>query len=151
VSAVRCAGLALDRVVIDASVAIKWLVPETHSDQAALLLDLPLFAPELLVVECANYLRSQVGRAVLPQATAQDLLRDLRRAPITLTGDAELAGAALAAGLGASHAVYDCLYYALAVRLDGHVVTADRRFRAAIARLGADVDRVLPLASVVAS
>jgi len=44
--------------VVDASVAVKWLVDEPLSAQAAKLLDddLPLAAPELIYAEAANAL-----------------------------------------------------------------------------------------------
>ena len=44
--------------VVDASVAIKWLVDEPLSERAAKLLkdDLPLAAPELIYAEAANAL-----------------------------------------------------------------------------------------------
>jgi predicted nucleic acid-binding protein len=43
-------------LVIDASVAIKWLVPETLAENAAALLDENnrLTAPDLLLIEFAN-------------------------------------------------------------------------------------------------
>ena len=47
----------MDRLVVDASVAIKWVVEEEGSEAAAGLLDGPgLMAPDLLMPECANIL-----------------------------------------------------------------------------------------------
>jgi predicted nucleic acid-binding protein len=45
-----------ERLVIDASVAVKWVVPEPESDRAEALLDHPLVGPDLLFAECANVL-----------------------------------------------------------------------------------------------
>ena len=43
-------------LVIDASVAIKWVVAEPDSQTALALFRHRLFAPDLLVAECANAL-----------------------------------------------------------------------------------------------
>ena len=45
-----------ERLVVDASVAIKWVVPEAGSERAITLLDHGLVAPDLLFSECANIL-----------------------------------------------------------------------------------------------
>lgn len=47
--------------------------------------------------------------------------------------------AALQLAIDLNHPIYDCLYLALAIRLDTHVVTADRRF-AALNGSRADLD-----------
>jgi predicted nucleic acid-binding protein len=54
-----------ERVVIDASVAVKWVVPEPGSERAELLLDRGLVAPDLLFAECANILWEKVRRGEL--------------------------------------------------------------------------------------
>ena len=46
----------IDAAVVDASVAVKWVVPETGSDLARSLSNASLEAPDLLLVECANIL-----------------------------------------------------------------------------------------------
>ena len=52
-----------ERLVIDASVAVKWVVPELVSERAERLLDHGLVAPDLLFAECANLLWEKVGEA----------------------------------------------------------------------------------------
>ncbi len=58
-------------VVVDASVALKWVVTEPGSDEAATLLDemtagtVALLAPEHLVGEVANGLRKRVAQKIL--------------------------------------------------------------------------------------
>ena len=50
-------------VVVDASVALKWVIEEDGSEAAgALLLEEPLAAPDLLIVECANVLWAKARR-----------------------------------------------------------------------------------------
>jgi predicted nucleic acid-binding protein len=48
--------------VIDASVAIKWVVRETGTQEALSLRQHRLVAPDLLVAECANILWKKVRR-----------------------------------------------------------------------------------------
>ena len=67
--------------VVNASVAVKWLVDEPQSEQALKLLenDLPLLAPELIFAEVANALwamgrRENIGADVIRDAI--DLLAD---------------------------------------------------------------------------
>jgi len=57
--------------VVDASVAIKWVVPEAGTPQAlALIANNDVAAPDLIVAECANILWKKVRRAelTLPEA-----------------------------------------------------------------------------------
>jgi hypothetical protein len=69
-------------LVVDASVALKWVVTEPGSEEAASLLDelatgtLALLAPEHLVGEVANGLRKRVAQNVL---TAKDAVRHSTR------------------------------------------------------------------------
>ena len=53
----------VDHAIVDASVAVKWVVPEIGSDQAAALATYRLSAPDLLDAECANVLWVKVTRA----------------------------------------------------------------------------------------
>ena len=56
----------MDRLVVDASVAIKWVVEEEGSEAAAGLLDgSTLAAPDFLIPECANILWKKVRRGEL--------------------------------------------------------------------------------------
>jgi predicted nucleic acid-binding protein len=58
-------------VIVDASVALKWVLEEDGSDHAsALLAEQPLAAPDLLVVECANVLWAKARRRVLTRDLA---------------------------------------------------------------------------------
>jgi predicted nucleic acid-binding protein len=117
--------------VVDASVAIKWLVDEPLSAQAAKLLDddLPLAAPELIYAEAANALwaiarRGQIGAADVREAL--DLLAD---APLMVPSSMrQLMAAAARLAVDLDHPVYDCLYLALALQEQRPVITADLRF-----------------------
>jgi predicted nucleic acid-binding protein len=119
-------------VVVDASVALKWVVDEDGNAAADALLDSDLIAPSLWRLEAANALWRLARRGEITLAEAAEKLAVLEDAPVvTVPLETDLARAlALAHQLG--HPVYDCLYLALAIREDTAVVTADRRFLAAL-------------------
>src|SRR6202008_4382298 len=87
-----------------------------------------LAAPSHWLIEAANALWRYVRTNRLPPADASALLRNLIAAPMLSIPAAELVPQALEFATRIQHPVYDCLYLALAVREDTHVVTADRRF-----------------------
>jgi len=136
--------------VVDASVALKWLVDEEGSGAAAALLEGPLLlAPELIHVEIANALwrMARVGR--LTEADAADALALFQRLPLRRRlADRDLAAEALRLARLLDHPVYDCLYLALAMDAGAPVVTADRRFVAAAARDAASAPLVIDLAAL---
>jgi len=125
--------------VVDASVAIKLLVPEEHSDEAAELfglLALPsppeIGAPDLLYIECANVLRSRVKRRLMASATAREALEALRALPIETISAADDIREALALALEHDLSAYDACYVRLAIRLRAPLVTADRKLLVAL-------------------
>jgi predicted nucleic acid-binding protein len=115
--------------VIDASVALKWVIPEILSDQADRLRGGPeeLLAPDLLLVEVANALwKKTAGREISP-AEADRALDLVRESGIDLRPTAPLLTRALDIARRLNHPVYDCVYLALAAREHASFVTADRR------------------------
>ncbi len=114
-------------LVIDASVALKWLYPEEGSDRAAALLTQRLLAPDLLVVECSNVIWKLRRRGDLSGDEAMMAADTLSRSGVELAPMRGLISEALAIAIALDHAVYDCIYLALA-RLSGcPMVTADLR------------------------
>jgi predicted nucleic acid-binding protein len=122
-------------LVVDASVAVKWIVPEEHTTEARRLLTAghTLLAPELLRIEVAAVCWKKVQRGELTAEEAQARFGTLAMAPLLLTSDATLADAALQLSLQTGWTVYDSLYLALAVAYDSRVVTADTRLQNALA------------------
>ena len=117
--------------VVDASVAVKWLVEEDHSDEATGLLGggLRLVAPALLFAEATNALWAMHRRGEISADDMSDAVDTLRAAPVSLpTPMLELAAAASRLGTDLGHPVYDCFYLALAIQTQYPVVTADKRF-----------------------
>jgi predicted nucleic acid-binding protein len=121
------------RVVVDASVAVKWFVPEELSADARVLLATAyrLLAPDLLWAELGNVLWKKHRRRELDQRTARRLLRDFSRVPIEFHSSERWADAALGPAIRHSVTVYDGLYLALAVGNGCRLMTADRRLQEA--------------------
>lgn len=121
------------RIVIDASVALKWVIPEQDSGAAEALRGNDLIAPSLWLTEAANALWRYVSAGQLNAEQAARRFAELAGAPVAaITIEAHIA-AALKIAVELRHPVYDCLYLAVALAHDTHVVTADRRFAAAAA------------------
>lgn len=135
--------------VVDASVAVKWLVTEEHSDGAVRLLrgELTLVAPELVFAEVANALWAMRRRGHIDRADAAAAVDTLRDAPIVVPFSmSQLAAAAVGLSLDIDHPVYDCFYLALAYRSGYPVVTADKRFLGKARAHPSLSDRVLHVA-----
>jgi predicted nucleic acid-binding protein len=115
--------------VIDASIAVKWVVEEDGTAEAlALRQGSKLIAPQLLVAECANILWKKVQREELLKEEALLAARLLQGAEIELLPMQSLLEAAVRMSIEIDHAAYDCVYLALAIDNKCQFVTADERF-----------------------
>ena len=121
--------------VVDASLAIKWLVNEEDSDKALALsigwgeMGVQIEAPHLMLAEVANALHRKVVDGQLSLHAAMLSLENLRALGIKFHDPENIhAGAVRLAGQLGQGAVYDSVYLALAERLDCELWTADRRF-----------------------
>ncbi|MDA0368900.1 MAG: type II toxin-antitoxin system VapC family toxin [Proteobacteria bacterium] len=123
-------------LVIDASVAIKWVVGETGTDDALSLRRHNLYAPDLLVSECANVLWKKVRRGELHPDEAQAAAQLLERADLHLEPSRRLMRRTTELAITLDHPAYDCLYLALAESLRCDFVTADERLRRRVADAG---------------
>jgi len=116
----------VSRFVIDASVAVKWVVSEPDSDDAEALLDSHSFvAPDLIVAECANILWKKVRRGQLSVDDAIGAAQTLQSADIELRPMNSLIVAAIRMAVTLGHPAYDCFYLALAREQTCPFVTAD--------------------------
>lgn len=132
--------------VVDASVAVKWVVSEPDSEAAVALTDATLTAPDLLLPECANVLWKRISRGELALDEALLALHALAMAPVTIVPSRDIVDDALRLSAALEHPVYDCVYLALASREAIPLVTADRRF-AESARRHAEVGPMVRLLS----
>lgn len=120
--------------VVDAGVAIKWYVPESHEAEAKRLLDPAhtLHVPELFFPEFGSILWKKARLLATPELTEQegrDILRLLLGVSLIVHPTAPLLEAAYDLAVGpARPTVYDCCYLALAIALNCRLVTADRAF-----------------------
>ena len=136
--------------VVDASVALKWIIPEPDSDLAhSVRTSRSYVAPDLLVPECVNAIwrRSRIeGYSAQQREEALLLVRHLEIELIS-TRDLAVRAGQLAETL--DHPAYDCFYIALAERSDGLFLTADSKLVARIAEWpGATTVRVESLQSL---
>ena len=130
------------KVIVDASVAVKWMFTEEGSVESRELLAhrIVLHAPDLLLIEAANVLWKKARRKEI--ADAQPYLEELARLPdvVVLRPSVDLIARASVIALEIAHPVYDCLYLACAEVEGAPLVTADGRLHdAAEAYPGVDV------------
>ena len=121
--------------VVDASVVVKWLVPEEHSEEAILLRSprLTLHAPELVLPEVGNVLWKKARRGEMSGAEAEAAAHLLIEAPLILHSHLPLAAIAVKLASEFDRSVYDSTYLALAAALETRVITADGRLYRALA------------------
>jgi predicted nucleic acid-binding protein len=120
--------------VVDASVVVKWFVPEIDSDRARRLLEEPheYFAPDLLFAEAVNAIWRKIRRKELTAEEGQALVADISRIAVETVSSRELAEDAHALATATGRTIYGCMYVALAARLNTRSITADDRLEAAL-------------------
>jgi predicted nucleic acid-binding protein len=117
-------------IVVDASVGVKWFVPEIHSAEARQWRNGPdeLHAPAFFFdLEIANILWKKIRRAEISRADADLILGQLPMLPIARHSESPLLILAFDLADRTQRTVYDCVYLALAVKLGGRMLTADQR------------------------
>ncbi len=116
-------------LVIDASVAAKWILPEAQSDKAVALRvqDPDLIAPSLIVAEIGNALWKSAGRGDFAKPDTRRMLEVATTHFSRLIPLQDLAGDALQLSIDLKHPIYDCFYLALAQRERAPLVSADKR------------------------
>ena len=137
------------KLVVDASIAVKWFVPEGDDEPAERLRDgkFRLLAPELMKVEFANALWKKRRKGEIDDDGCRTIIHALTAGAIRYTPDGELFGAAFQLACHIDHPVYDCLYLALADAQGAKMVSADGRLLDKARAAGLD-RLVLPLADI---
>lgn len=132
-------------MIIDASVAFKWIVSEPDSEAAMAWIErTDLVAPALVHAEVGNALWKRIRKGELsdPDGAAEQLL-NLERLVRTID-ETPMMPRALDLAVRLDHPVYDCVYLAMAEALDDQLLTADRRFLKAV-RASEHAERVKDL------
>lgn len=115
-------------IVVDASVALKWVLDEPGFEAARRLRDETIIAPRFWLLECANALWKIARRGGFSRDVALEKLSILQAAPVGVEDQEIDIVSALEIANALGHPVYDCLYLALALREGIQMITADRRF-----------------------
>jgi predicted nucleic acid-binding protein len=129
-------------VVVDASVAAKWVLPaegETLTEEAAGWLgrygrgEVRFLAPDLFWAETANLLWKAVQHGRCSKDFAESALAELVDRRLRTVSSVPLLNLAFRIATDHERTVYDSLYVALAVRENGQLITADERLANALA------------------
>ena len=140
--------MPLRRIVVDASVVVKWFLPEASHHAALRLLryyqeeSLKLFAPALLIVEASNVFCKRVRRLEMSAARAKEAYRLLKINSPILVDDHDLMDEAMHLSLATGQSLHHCPYLALALRQGCELITADHNFQAEVV---AGFPNVVPL------
>lgn len=120
-------------MIIDASVAFKWIATEPDSAAAVALIGKgTLAAPTLVLAEVGNALRKMMKRKQIVATIS--FANDIARLGQLLDLQDERADVPDALDLACmlDHSIYDCIYLAMAKRCDDVLWTADRKFAAKV-------------------
>jgi predicted nucleic acid-binding protein len=117
-------------LVVDASVAVKWFVPEEGSDKAMALLQSQesLAAPSLIFAEVTRAFQKKHAAGLMTFQAIVEGVTDLRRYLHHTVALESLIGDALMIDRDHPHPIFDYLYLACAMRERCRVVTSDQSF-----------------------
>ena len=130
----------MSTLVLDASVAAAWYLPEEFAAEARAYRDrllagkLQLIVPSLHYWELANVLRTYVRRAEIEPGLAREIFELHLDAPLEVA-EPDRRGV-LATALEYDATAYDAVYIALALEHDIPLLTAERTTRPWVVRLG---------------
>jgi predicted nucleic acid-binding protein len=117
------------RLVVDASVVVKWFVEEDGQTEAIGLLERgdECFAPDLIVVEVAGAFDKKIKAGTISREQASEAMIAIQ-SKMTMVAGARLIESALDLASELGHPVADCLYLACAIELGTPLITADHIF-----------------------
>ena len=132
----------MTRLVLDASVAIKWAMPlagEPLTDESLRIFkrytdgEFDLVVPDVFWAEMGNVLWKGVRRGRWNRSDAEATATDFIARDFVTVSSLVLLPEALRIAFAYDRAVYDCLYVALAVQSKTDLITADERLANALA------------------
>lgn len=117
-------------IVIDASVAAAWVLPDEHSESAETLkidiVEQGMLVPVLWWAETRNLLVIAERRGRIAPEVSDQALAQFRRLPLSFDADPE-EGTLLSLARAHRLSVYDALYLELARRKGATLATLDKR------------------------
>ena len=121
--------------IVDASVAVKWFIPETGAEVAQALLERGLLAaPALIRIEVAGAIIRKVRFQEIEPRVAEIVARAwsqaLAEGVVALLPDETHLPEAFRLAISLRHPLQDCLYLAAAKHHAAPLVTADEKFAA---------------------
>jgi len=122
-----------DRVMVDANLAIKWIVSETGSDKAKTMRrewiqnGVLLLAPDLILLEIANALWKKVERGMIKRDAPVFSVPIEKLVPLDLVSSRGLVPPAQKISLDFHLSVYDAIYVAAAIKYQCPLFTADQK------------------------
>jgi len=127
-------------LVIDASVLIKFYVPEILSDRAGRLLanmekkDIDLLAPDLIYPEAGNILWKKQRLKELTRSELEEITDAILSLPLKIEPSKPLLPLAVDIAIAYGMTVYDASYLSLAKVYETTLITADRKLVHVLAR-----------------
>jgi predicted nucleic acid-binding protein len=130
-------------LVLDASALARPVVHEPGADEVLRILgNNTVHCPDFVLTECTNVVWKSHVRGDIDAEEAMQRVLGLRRLPLTLHTTSDLLPATLMTAMRTGHAIYDCLYIALAEQEDATLVTDDTAQAEAARSLGVKVRMV---------
>lgn len=116
--------------VVDASVSVKWFLPEIHSREALRLLnkEFELLAPDLFFAEFGNVLWEKWRTEEVDADSAAKILIDFRRIPLVIVSSEIILDVAWTISERYQRSFSDSLYLSVAQTQECRLVTADKKF-----------------------
>jgi predicted nucleic acid-binding protein len=117
------------KLVVDASVVVKWFVEEDGQTEAIAILERndECFAPDLVLVEVAGAFDKKIKAGAVAREQAFEALITIQ-SKMTMVAGTRLIESALDLASELNHPVADCLYLSCALELGSLLVTADQIF-----------------------
>ncbi len=132
----------MNTLVVDASVAAKWVLPpanETLVPEALRLLDLyakgevRFLVPDVFWAELGTVLWKAVQQKRLTSATAVQAIKTMRSRGLPSVASEKLLSDALSVAFSTGRTLSDCMYVTLAMASHAQFVTADENLANAVA------------------
>jgi predicted nucleic acid-binding protein len=125
-------------LVIDASVVIKFYVPEILSDHAGEVLsrvangEVLLYAPDLVYPETGNVLWKKQRRRELTTEEVDEIVNAINALPMIIEPSKPILPLALSIAVQSGITVYDAMYVAIARIYETKMITADKKLTDAL-------------------